>query len=164
MDKKHFPDFYRMHIKSIYKFFYFRVSGRKEIAEDLTQDVFMKAFNAFESYDPATSRSAWIYMIARNHFINHLEKSKPSVDLGEVENTSAVAVDWAEHMSKKHDAGRLMAALSDLPKDDRELVRMKFLEGWGYDDIAKVMDKSAATLRVQAHRALKTLRAILKQK
>lgn len=162
MDKKYFPHFYKENVKRIFRFFFFRVSGRREIAEDLTQDVFVKAFNAFESYDPETSRSAWLYMIARNHFINHLEKTKPGVSLEELEHLPMGTVDWATILSKKYDTARVLDAIESLPEEDKTLVRLKFLEGWGYADIAEVLGKSAATLRVKTHRALKALRAILK--
>ncbi len=163
MDKKHFPDFYKANLKRIYRFFFFRVGGRKEIAEDLTQDVFLKAFNAFETYDPETSRSAWLYTIARNHFVNHLEKSKPSVALEEVDHLPLGAVDWSDILADTYDADRLLKAIDTLPLEDKDLVRLKFLEGWGYEDIAALyLGKSAATLRVRAHRALKALKAYLK--
>ena len=41
MEKRHFPSFYDKHFKAIYKFVYFRVGANKELAEDLTQDVFL---------------------------------------------------------------------------------------------------------------------------
>ena len=164
MDAKHFPDFYRDNLKRIYKFFYFRVSGKREIAEDLTQDVFVKALAAFDTYDPETSKSAWLYTIARNHFVNYLEKAKPTVDLEEVDHLPLGQVDWPEEMASKHDQGRLLEALGQLPQVDQDLIRWKFLEGWRYEAISQILDKSAATLRVQAHRALKALKAILQQK
>ena len=164
MDTKHFPDFYRANFKRIYRFYFFRVGGKREIAEDLTQDVFVKALGAFESYDPETSKSAWIYTIARNHFVNYLEKSRPGVPLEDVEELASMSDDWPEQMMQRHDAKRLFTAMQELPRPDRDLIRLKFLEGWGYEDIAMQVGKTAGALRVQAHRALKVLQHILKQK
>ncbi len=163
MERRHFPTFYRTHVKRVYRFIFYRVGGRKEVAEDLTQDVFMKALAAFERYDPALSESSWIYTIARNHLINYVQKQRPAVDLETIENTDWDKVDWAERMSVSHDEKRLLNAISQLPKEDAEIVRLKYLEGWPYEDIAEKMSKNTGALRVQAHRALKELKKILKQ-
>lgn len=164
MDKSHFAAFYDKHFKAIYKFVYFRVGAKKELAEDLTHDVFLKAFEAFDRYDPKISASAWIYTIARNHVINQAAKSRPQVDLEAMENILSDSRDWESAMSLKHDQTRLLDALGQLPKEEADLVRMKYLEGWRYEDISERLNRSAGSLRVQACRALKKLKDILKQK
>lgn len=163
MERKHFPEFYRTNVKRVYRFLYYRVGGNKEVAEDLTQDVFLKALNAFDRYDPAVSESSWIYTIARNHLINHVQKQHPGVELEAIENTDWDKVDWGERLSASHDEKRLLEAISKLPEEDGEIVRLKYLEGWPYEDIAEKLGKTSGALRVQAHRALKELKAILKQ-
>lgn len=164
MDRKTFPDFYRANVKRVYRYLFYRVGADKAQAEDLTQDVFLKAFKAFDSYDPNISQASWIFTIARNHFINHLEKQRPGVALEDIENTNWDKVDIPDKLATRHDEQRLLAAIDRLPKDDAELIRAKYLEGWGYDDIAERLGKSSVALRVQAHRALKAIRTLLKQK
>ncbi len=162
MEKRHFPSFYDKHFKAIYKFVYFRVGANKELAEDLTQDVFLKALDAFERYDPKISGSAWIYTIARNHIINQAAKNRPQVDLEEIEDTDWDRQDWDAVMELRHDERRLLQAIDLLPCDEGNLIRMKYLEGWRYEEIAECLNRSAGGLRVQACRVLKKLKAILK--
>ena len=164
MDLKHFPDFYRSNVQRIYRFLYFRVRNEKEIAQDLTQDVFLKAFAAFDSYDPEVSQSSWIFTIARNHLINYVQKQRPGVSLEEIEQTMWDKSSGIESESSRFDTGRLLVALQQLPEDDRRLVEMKHLEGWSYDEIAKIQGKNVGALRVQSHRALKALQKILKHR
>ncbi|MEK7116246.1 MAG: RNA polymerase sigma factor [Patescibacteria group bacterium] len=164
MERRHFPSFYRSHVTRVYRFIFYRVNGNKELAEDLTQDVFLKALAAFDRYDPAVSESAWMYTIARNHLINHMQKQHPSVALEAIENTDWDRVDWAEILSASYDERRLLEALKQLPETDAEIIRLKYLEGWPYEDIAQKIGKTAGSLRIQTHRALKCLRKILKQK
>lgn len=164
MDRNHFPAFYRENAKRIYRFLYFRVGGKKEVAEDLAQDVFLKALAAFESYDPDISQASWIFTIARNHLINFLEKQRTGISLEEIENTWWDRVDWGERAAQKYDAKRLLDALNRLPPADAELVRLKHLQGWSYEEIAMQTGKKAGALRVQGHRALKALKQLLKQK
>lgn len=164
MDRRHFPAFYRQNIKRVYRFVYFRVGGKKELAEDLTQDVFLKALQAFASYDPDISRTSWILTIARNHLINQLEKIRPQVSLEEVENILPDGSDLPRGLAQTMEEARLIQAIRSLPADDAQLVRLKYLEGWQYAEIAEISQKTPGTLRVQAHRALKHLKKILKHK
>ena len=164
MEMKHFPTFYRTNVKRIYRFLYFRLKGNKASAEDLTQDVFLKAYGAFESYDPRVSQSSWIFTIARNTLINHVKKQRPSANLEDIENTIWDREPWDERMTVKYDVDRLENALATLPEEDRQVVQLKHIEGWSFDEISQLVGKNAATLRVQSFRALKRLQAILKQK
>jgi RNA polymerase sigma factor (sigma-70 family) len=164
MERRHFTAFYRANIKRVYRYIYFRVGGKKELAEDLTQDVFLKALQAFESYDPAISQTSWILTIARNHLINQLEKMRPQVSLEEVENVLSGSLDLFEDACLRHDEKRLLQAIQTLEEDDASLIRLKYLEGWQYEEIAEITGKTSGTLRVQAHRVLKQLKKALKQK
>lgn len=164
MDRQQFPHFYRKNVQRIYRFLYYRVSGNKELAQDLTQDVFLKAFEAFERYDAAISETSWIFTIARNHLINTLNKERPNVDLEEIENTIWDREDWVARAELNHDEQRLIESIEKLPRDDARLLRKKYLEGWPYEDLEAAFGKSAGTLRVQAHRAIKELRKILKRR
>ncbi len=162
MDRSHFPTFYRTHVKKVYRFVFYRVQGNTEVAEDLTQDVFLKALSAFDRYDPTISASSWIYTIARNHLINHVQKQRHTETLEAIENTDWDRVDWAERLCVSHDEKRLLEAIKKLPETDTKIVRLKYLEGWSYEDIAEKLGKTAGALRVQAHRALKELEKLLK--
>lgn len=164
MDRQHFPDFYRKNVQRIYRFLYYRTGGKKELAQDLTQDVFLKALEAFDRYDEAISASSWIYTIARNHLINQLAKLRPNTDLEAIENTLWDTDDWVGRAEMNYDEKRLLEAMTRLPKEDANLLRRKHLEGWTYEDIAEEFGKSVGALRVQSHRAMKELRKILKHR
>lgn len=161
MEKHEFARFYKEYFERIYKFVYFRVAGNKELAQDLTQDVFMKAFQAFERYDPAISQSSWIYTIARNHVINQLAKTRPGVDLEEIEGSIFASADFREAYATNLEEKKLMEAIGTLPKEDGQLLRMKYLEGWTFDELADVFGKKSGALRVQARRGIKKLKTIL---
>ncbi|HWQ99712.1 MAG TPA: sigma-70 family RNA polymerase sigma factor [Candidatus Methylomirabilis sp.] len=164
MDKRDFATFYDKHFKTIYRFVYFRAGGSKETAEDYTHDIFLRAFEAFERYDPSISGSAWIFTIARNYIINQAAKNRPHTDLEEIENTVSDGRNWEAVMEVHHDQARLLNAIRQLPMDEADLVRMKYLEGWKYEEIAECTGKTSGSLRVQSCRVLKKLKLILKQK
>lgn len=155
--KRDFERFYRENIDRIYRYVFFRVGSNRELAEDLVSEIFLKAFNAFHSYDPSVSRSAWIYRIAHNHLANYFRDRKQEVDLDGIVLT-AVGERGEETMLRQEAARTVATALQQLDKDDRRLVTMKYLEGYGYEDMAAIVGKSAGTLKVATHRAVKRLK------
>jgi len=163
MKSKDFEAFYHAHVHRVYRFVFYRVGGRVDLAEDMTQDIFLKAFEAFERYDPAKGKSAWIYTIARNHLINHHAKTHPQVDVEEVGDTLLLSEDGREQFVRNDDERHLLEKLAELGAEDARLIRMKYLEGWGFDDLAEIFEKTSGALRVQAGRALKKLKHTLKK-
>lgn len=164
MKRREFAKFYDKHFERIYKFVYFRVAGDKEKAEDYTQDIFVKALDAFERYDPSISGSAWIFTIARNHLINQSAKNRAQSGIEEVENSIRFSEDLREILTLQYDEKRLLEAIDALPKDEADLVRMKYLEGWKFKEISELTGSTSGALRVKATRVLKKLRTNLKQK
>ncbi len=163
MEKVHFDAFYRAFVKRIYAFVYFRVGGNKALAEDLVQDIFLKAYEAFERFDPTIGESAWIYTIARNHVINTMAKQRPGVDIETIEDSVLVSADARLQFTRYDMERHLLEAVGRLDKDNAQLIRMKYLEGWTFEDLAEIFGKTPGTLRVQASRALKKLKGLMKK-
>ncbi len=143
----------------IFRYVFFRVGRNRDVAEDLVSEIFMKAFHAFAKYDPEVSRSAWIYRIAHNHLANFYRDRKQDVDLEDVTLT-AIGEDGHETMQRRESEMLIDKSLSQLDKDERRLVTMKYLEGYGYEDMAPLLGKSADTLKVATFRAMKKLKTI----
>ncbi len=157
--KAEFERFYGENIDRIYRYVFFRVGRNKDVAEDLVSEIFMKAFNAFASYDPTVSRSAWVYRIAHNHLANYYRDRKETVDLEDIVPV-AVGERGEETMQRRETELFIEKALWVLSADDRRLVTMKYLEGYGYEDMAPILGKTADTLKVATHRAMKKLKTI----
>ena len=163
MSASEFEAFYHAYVTCVYRFVFYRVGARRELAQDLTQDIFLKAFEAFERYDPTKGKSAWIYTIARHHLINHHAKERSQVNIEEVSDSLWLSTDERERLVQNDEERRLLVAVDTLEVEDARLVRMKYLEGWGFDDLAEVFGKSSGALRVQVGRALKKLRHQVKK-
>ena len=76
-----FLRYYNEYKDKIYTFFLYRVNFNCEQAEDLTADVFLKAFRKFDTFDRARSFQAWIYTIARNHLYNYYRQAGRELEL-----------------------------------------------------------------------------------
>lgn len=161
--KPTFVAFYEAHLTRIYAFVFFRVGGRKEIAEDLVQEVFLKAFEAYDRYDPAVSEFAWIYTIARNHLATYFSRQRETLDVEDVADDVRFSKDARDQLARSFEEGKLLDALNTLPSEQAELIQKKYLEGWSFDDLAVHFQKSSGSLRVQCVRTLRTLSRLLER-
>ena len=66
-----FTDFYHEYKHKAHRFTLYRVGGDQNLAEDLTSDIFLKAFERFKTYDSTYAFCTWIFTIARNTIIDH---------------------------------------------------------------------------------------------
>jgi len=132
----------------------------REVAEDLTSEVFMKALKAFASYDPKKSESAWIHTIARNHLKNHYRDTKKTEDIDDI----VLGYDGQRVEDEIDEIRELRGHLAKLEKKDRQLLEMKYIQGFKYKEIGEILKKSTGAVRVEAHRALKKLRQLYESK
>lgn len=156
-----FAKFYELHFEAVYRFVYFRVKGNRDVAEDLTSDIFISALNAFDRFDPSKGAKAWIMTIARNKVINHWRDRKETVDVDELA-PFIKGEDGRQTAEQNERLSFLTQALNKLKPEERTIVEMKYLLGYSYDDIAHELDKTAGAARVESHRALKKLKTQLK--
>src|ERR1051326_7628351 len=80
-----FTALYDLFFEKIYRFIFFRV-GHKEVAEDLAEDVFIKAFSSLKTLQKDAVFESWLYQIARNRIIDYYRSKKLIIPLDEVEN------------------------------------------------------------------------------
>jgi len=140
------------------------------VAEELSQDAFVKAFGALRTFDPAYKFSNWILRIAHNVAIDYLRKSRLPVvsidddssgrDMADVlaETREPSAFDRAVQSDFRED---LEAALTQLRPEFRRLVVMRYLEDLSYEDIAEVVGLPLGTVKSHLHRARAALGRLL---
>jgi RNA polymerase sigma-70 factor (ECF subfamily) len=160
--KKEFEKFYNTHIDKVYRFVFFRVSGNKDVAQDLVSEIFMKALEHFGDYDKDISTSAWIMTIARNHLANYWRDHRHMTNLPEDEEESSdkfwltIAVNKFKIEEIKLQLRELLDGLSDA---DQEIVTFHYLLGYSYAEIAEMKQMTETAIKVAAHRAIKKLSA-----
>ncbi|PAT12921.1 sigma-70 family RNA polymerase sigma factor [Corynebacterium gottingense] len=151
-----------------------RMTRNPQDAEDLVQETYLKAYNAFDRFKPGTNLKAWLYRIMTNTYINTYRKKqrRPLV-------TSADDVtDNQLYTSSSHEStglesaevealklmpnSRISQALNELNEDYRMVVYYADVEGLAYKEIAEVMDIPLGTVMSRLHRGRKQLREMLK--
>jgi len=158
MNPSEFEVYYDQYKHKIYSYLYYRSGKNKELAEDLTSEVFMKALEKFDSYKKDSSFQSWIYAIAHNHLIDHFRKDKSTVDLEVVENILESDGDARSSLMRRVAAEEVQELLSYLTDEEREIVLLRYHSDLPMQDIADIVGKPDTTVRVVIHRALSKLR------
>ena len=128
-------------------------------AEDLTQEVFMAAFEKLSSYDPLRCKfSTWLFTIARHKSINYLRKKKRKRPQHGHQITSP---DPAQALCQEEFYRQLDRALNELPQPQKRAFVLAEFRQLPYDEIAQIECISLGTVRSRIHRAKKKLRTLM---
>ena len=143
----------------IYRYHYYRLRHR-ETAEDLTSQTFLKALERFESYDPSKgSMSAWLYRIARNTFIDHLRRLRPTEQVDDLDEVIPSLENVAGDVATKLQAEQATALLRHLTPEQREIILLRLWDDLSYAEIVEMTGKTEGACKMTYRRGLDTLRA-----
>ena len=134
--------------------------GDEHDAEDITQEVFLAAFDHLASFDSARATLlTWLFTIARNRCVNYLKRKRPLIDGEMIGDTQPAVV--SDETARKEFWGRLDQALEALPMEQKAAFVLAEIEGLPYADIADIEQTSLGTVKSRIHRAKQRLRAVL---
>ncbi len=162
-DADAFGEIYMRHLDAIYRYVYFRVGDAND-AEDLTEHVFLKAWEALPGYNQRGNRfSSWLYRIAHNMIIDHHRRQKPMIPMPllEKDNWKCPQATALEQMIEVEEAAALAAAVAQLPEEQQQVIILRFVEGLNHTEVARIIEKSEGACRVIQHRALAALNQLL---
>ncbi len=153
---------YDHYMPKIYRFILLKVSDRDD-AEDLTHEVFLKAWQNIGSYVPmGLPFSSWVYRIARNHVIDFYRTRKPTINIDELEEQLVrVPEVQAELLNIKLDVEQIQNVLPQLRQSHQDVLIMRFVEGLSHQEIAAALGKKEGAVRILQHRALQSLKTLL---
>jgi len=146
----------------------FRMLGDRQDAEDVTQEVFFEAYKSLKRFRFESKLSTWLYRIAVNRSLNHQRKRKLerwlSLDFEASEDRAqnmafhGTAADAPDSMVEKKDTERIVQeAIGKLPKRQRTALLLHRYDDLPYQEIAKIMDVTVASVESLLHRAKQTL-------
>ena len=156
-DIEAFGDLYSIYVEQIYRYVFFKV-GNRMIAEDITEDIFVKAWKSIKSCrGRGNTFPAWLYRIAHNQTIDDLRRRKKEglkVEIEELVDT----VSTESSVEKSLEWQKLSQLIATLPENQGNVVIMKFIEGRDNREIGNILGKSEGAVRVLQTRALYALR------
>ena len=142
-----------------------RIVSCQEDAEELTQDVFLKAFQQLSSFKAESSFSTWIYRIATNMAISAVRKKRNDVlrlDDSVFANLSDTQVDEALEDDSEEQMERLQQAMNQLEADERALITLYYLEEKPLAEVAFILGMTEGNAKVKLHRIRKKLYVLIK--
>ncbi len=162
-----FAQWHRDHRAAVYRYVRFRVATR-EMAEDVTSDVFLKALRSIKRYD--SKRAAprtWLLRIARNAVTDHLRSLKRRgslhVSLDRVPDLVAQVPSQEERLLKEERIQHLLNGTRLLRRADQEILSLRYGSGLDNNEIAEALGVSPNAVAVRLHRSLKRLKDVIEK-
>ena len=148
--------------KRVYNYL-LRLTRHREDALDLTQDVFLKAYQNLRKLDDPERFAPWLYRIAHNEAYSMFRKKRPETDVDEIEperTDTEISVAGSPIFPIELSLS-VAAALDRLSPEQREAVVLKVYQGFKFDEMAAVLDCPVSTVKSRLYTALDLLKAEL---
>lgn len=173
----------RAHQPSLYAYM-LRMSGKPDIAEDITQDAFVRVFMHLDRFEPTYRFSTWLFTIAKRLYVNAMQKHKPVYDSDAIHgwgptqgsakssksgfdpNDSVYGQPFSPASRSEERRGQrdaLSEALSGLTDEQREILILFHQHDWSITVIAQHMNMPEGTIKSHLHRSRKRLRQVLEE-
>lgn len=157
-DSEAFGFFYDQYVGPIYRFIMMKVSN-EQIAQDLTQDVFLRIWQHLVDQKQMLNFRAFIFRVARNTVIDHYRQShKETLPLEQAEDLADENKATEKELAIKFEISQLLEVLQTLKPEYQEILTLRFVEDMSFDEIAEVLQKDKNNIRVTLHRALSQLK------
>ena len=169
-----FRELVRRYERPVFSLVYRMVRDR-ELAEDLSQDAFVKVLNHIDRYSPEFKFSSWLFKIANNVAIDHLRRRRlntismdgsPHASTAAEVESSALQIESEqenalEEMEAKELGSAIETAIARLRPEYRACIMLRHVEGRAYEEIAATLDLPLGTVKTYIHRARHELRKAL---
>jgi RNA polymerase sigma-70 factor (ECF subfamily) len=163
-DAEAFGCLYRRYVDPIYRYLFVRLGESKE-AEDLTEDVFYRSFQALGTYrERGWPFSAFLYQVAKNVLIDHFRKQKPVLNLPASESAPGGMRPLDERIIRDEQIQDLRRAMEEIPVNYREVIILRIIMAMPTSVVADWMNMTEGATRVLLHRALASLRGRMQER
>lgn len=156
--KEAFGKLYLIYLDEIYRYIFFKLGQEKQVAEDITQEVFLKAFEKIKKFKNKKRGGfrAWLYAVARNQTIDYLRTN------GKTVNLEVKVADKKHNPEKKtvvkEEYKNLLKAIGKLSRLQKEIITMAYINDLSNGEIADILGKSDEAVRAAKYRGLKNLK------
>ena len=165
-DKSAFEELVKRHQDLVFSLS-FKLTGNRELANDVAQEAFIRAWKAIDKFRGDSTFGTWIYRItvntawtlrkkAKKHYSLNIEDTQEPVVIDEKKDPELVAINSDLSLV-------LRKALNQIPLEQRIIVELKNIEGRSHKEIADYLDISVTAAKVRLHRAHQKLRNILEE-
>ncbi len=150
-----FPEIYDHYAKQVFRYL-LSLTGEEELAKELTQETFYKAFLHINQFEEKCSMYTWLCQIGRNAYYNECKKKKHinhQVDITMIEDPG----DFVDRLIHKEQAALIYKALHLLPEPYKEVFTLRLFGELKYKEIAEIFGKNEVWAKVTYYRAKERL-------
>jgi RNA polymerase sigma factor (sigma-70 family) len=163
-DADAFGKLYQHYLPALYRYIYQRI-GNINDAEDLTEQVFLKAWEALPGYrQRGYPFSAWLYRIGHNAVVDYHRRHRSTIPLAQlpVESRRDHQCSLPEQIIAAEEIEELSSAFAQLPEEQQQVISLRFYDELDHEDIGRAINKSAGASRMIQLRAVKSLGRLLR--
>ena len=130
-----------------------------EDADDVLQNVFIKAWNGLENFREDAKLSTWLYRIAVNESLTYLEqqKKRASLSFDDVADTLENKLLAEKSFDESKAVWKLQLAIQQLPEKQRVVFNLRYFDEMGYEEMSELLDTSVGALKASYHHAVKKI-------
>ena len=160
-DEEAFTQLYEEYFNKIYRYVVIRIGNETE-AEDITQQVFLKALQSIGSFKwRGAPFSAWLFRIAHNQMVDYLRKKTRRITVPLDDTIVSAENNPQEEVERGFELEQLASAMQRLTLSQREVISLRFTSELPTAQVAKLMSKSQGAVKALQHSAIVTLRKAL---
>jgi RNA polymerase sigma-70 factor (ECF subfamily) len=158
-DPKAFGELYRLYVDQVFRYLCSRIGNVHE-AEDATAQTFLAAFESFDRFRQDGHFASWLFTIARNKAMDHFRRRENTSSIDDVDDIP-VENDPLYGVIQSEQTLALSRLIQALPKEDRELLRLRFLANMSFPEIAHFFHRNEDAVKKSIYRLLARLHSQL---
>jgi RNA polymerase sigma-70 factor (ECF subfamily) len=155
-DHEVFAILYKRYVQRVYRYLYTRVKDPED-AEDLTSQVFIEAFKGLPRYRHKENFIGWLFKIAQRRAIDHSRRVRQKISLDEYEDKFIQENEPLNQSISSESLEDLRALIQALSPQQQEMLRLRFAAGLTYSEMAVVLNKTEAAIKMALHRLYRQL-------
>ncbi len=134
-----------------------RMVNNHDDADDVLQNTFLKAWGAIENFRGDSKLSTWLFRIATNETLNHIERNKNSRAMDMADTYTGLHLQSDPYFDGDETQLQLQDAISKLPPKQRQVFNMKYFQEMKYEDMSQILGTSVGALKASYHHAVKKI-------
>jgi RNA polymerase sigma factor (sigma-70 family) len=160
--KNRFMVMYDQFFHDVYRYVFVKTGSNKWDTEDIVSETFRKSHEKLHQLQDVQNQKAWLFAIARNTIIDYYKK-KRGVPMGEDIELYMSPVSFEDPLEMSAEMDCLKRALHVLPKEELEIVNLRYFAELKYKDVAALLEKPDNSIRVKTMRIIKKLKLLMNQ-
>ncbi len=165
-DKQAFLRIYNRNKRKVYSWAY-RMVGNESIAEEISQEVFIRVMRSQKTYKPLAKFTTLLYTITSRLVFNESRRKsrhpEDEIESEEWQNFADVSNEWMTIMEKEQKREILERAIQKVPERQRAVLMLRYMDEMSHEEIAGIMEMKIQAVKSLLHRGLQSLALVLKQ-